>query len=850
MSLFANLRARAVQLFDNSDTGGIYSREQTKDELFRAKYKLPEPETPMQTVPVQLVVIESGGPVTGATFEGDLTLSESFLLFECHKNARACCFALPLVVVRRVERLPSRNYLFALQIELYPGHAIIVNFNGLISGCEEFCAMFKQNLRTNLPLAKQARKFSSTFYSEYMVDFLEWKRTTPNDEASKPQPPEGGLGRTFGFPGDAKKLRDRAKVRLWAEYFQSHGRNITLICQPGFYKLIRVGLPNRLRGEIWEECSGAVYHRLRSPNFYESMLLEYTGQTSLAIEEIEKDLNRSLPEYQGYQSPEGIDKLRRVLTAYSWKNPEVGYCQAMNIVAAALLIYQTEEQAFWTLNILCNNMLPGYYSRTMYGTLLDQKVLEKLMERTMPMLYVHMQKREVPLSVVSLPWFLSLFINAMPLVYAFRIMDIFFLEGSRALFQVALAIFKVNGEAILAAEDNTKIVEVLRNYFDTLDQPCGFPARPGKPPVTKFQELMVIAFREFSVITDKMIRGYRAKHESQILTEIETFAKRTQLRNLPKTSHLTVDQTSLIYDKFYASVQEQRPGLGGHTQNLSFSQFLTFLSGICLSMQPKYILRKELERNDFIRRLFKNWDHKSRDELSLADVVAGVDGLYSGNLMDAMNCFFELFAKENNVIDENGILAMSEAMLLFMRPFSQQDGLLDRKSQLELNKVTIEDPDRMAAAEDEIRQQQSVRYLSAVSGFIQRATAQAKLDGETVNITHHMDLIDFNEESDTEEKPETRPAGLSLPSFRMVVLADETLEDFFSETLRALMDLAGGASYRSPVLALRSVVDGLISDGYRMAGEVRRRIDELDKSMDGLDLDTNVTSSDRSLLED
>ena len=99
-----------------------------------------------------------------------------------------------------------------------------------------------------------------------------------------------------------------------------------------------MGLPNRLRGEIWELTSGSVYLRLRSPNLYKETLSKFSGRESLAIDEIEKDLNRSLPEYPGFQSDEGIGRLRRVLTAYSWVNTEIGYCQAMNIVVAALLM--------------------------------------------------------------------------------------------------------------------------------------------------------------------------------------------------------------------------------------------------------------------------------------------------------------------------------------------------------------------------------------------------------------------------------------------------------------------------------------------------------------------------------
>lgn len=433
----------------------------------------------------------------------------------------------------------------------YREQRITIHLVGSRQSCERFCDGLKRGLRGAVGNVGRLKKVIAECYTEYLL--------RPEDKKSA-DPPDAGLGMVFKYPGDPKKLRDRAKMRLWAEYLRDNGRNATLIRQPTFHKLIRVGLPNRLRGEIWELTSGSLYLRLENPTLYTDTLAKNTGKESLAIDEIEKDLNRSLPEYPGFQSEDGIGRLRRVLTAYSWINPDVGYCQAMNIVVAALLIYMSETQAFFLLSALCDRLVPGYYSSTMYGTLLDQKVFESLVEKTMPILWEHLVKSDVQLSVVSLPWFLSLYINSMPLVFAFRVLDVFFVEGPKVLFQVGLAILRINGEELLDAADDGAFISVLKSYFSRLDESAHPKSEnPKLRAINKFQELMVVAFKEFSGITHSSIQDLRLKNKDAVLNNIENFAKRTAIRNLgPDSKLLSPDELSAVYDRFYTKLYERQ----------------------------------------------------------------------------------------------------------------------------------------------------------------------------------------------------------------------------------------------------------------------------------------------------
>ena len=652
--------------------------------------------------------------------------------------------------------------------------------------------------------------------------------------------------------------------------------------------------------------------------------------------------------------------------------------------------YMSESQAFFLLSALCDRLLPGYYSTTMYGTLLDQRVFESLVEKTMPILWEHLVKSDVQLSVVSLPWFLSLYINSMPLIFAFRVLDVFFLEGPKVLFQVGLAILRINGEDLLDITDDGAFISTLKTYFSRLEESAHPNSENEKlRAVTKFQELMVVAFKEFAGITQSMISEQRAKHKDAVLDNIESFAKRTSIRNLgPESKRLSMDDLGFLYDRFYGILYEReqrmqvmredvdrrakasndkateivtgipgnsnieigRVGLGPSPTLMNYDGFREFLASITRwaiadapasrkdsmsekassvysghsgrgrspSVSPWGAANSEPADHDFLQRLYGKWNKDDNDGLSLQDVVTGLARVKgTTDIMTSISYFFDLYDDDHDgKVDREGILRISETLLFLTR---RGLGGTVPPSAVSTASTLDDGMDPKSPSADE-------RFLSSVSAFIRRCFEYADPDhpqnqtnsisSPTTNVSSSMDNFTIGD-SDSEEdlldlgpKPTasqhcspsnpppaalprrtsslghthtrstskrsanvaldpSNPLHITLPTFRMVILADDLLQQFFESAFSASFHLSDHPAHSSspaalttfsshaptlpaaprsgmvpPAKGLRGVLDNIVSDGMRVAGEVRKRVDEAHREMERSALQRSETDLD------
>ncbi|CAK9291103.1 unnamed protein product [Gordionus sp. m RMFG-2023] len=318
------------------------------------------------------------------------------------------------------------------------------------------------------------------------------------------------------------------------------------------HELITKGVPDILRGEMWALFAGAQNEMDNNPGYYTNLIASNAGKINLVTDEIERDLHRSLPEHPTFQTDSGIDSLRRILTSYAWRNPAIGYCQAMNIITSVLIIFtpQNEELAFWILVAICERLLPEYYNTKVLGALVDQGVFDQLLKDYLPDLQGKLQSFGLS-RMITLSWFLTVFLSVLNFKSALNVLDCFFYSGAKFLFQLSLTIFEVNKENILKCKDDGEAMLILTQYLDGIvnngpqnenfhiSSTGGLKSKSlkHKRPVQETIDIVKLihdSYFKFGDITNDKIEKLRLKYRLSVVQGIDEGNIKTIVRSLIK----------------------------------------------------------------------------------------------------------------------------------------------------------------------------------------------------------------------------------------------------------------------------------------------------------------------------
>ncbi|KAF1662049.1 TBC1 domain family member 2A, partial [Aptenodytes patagonicus] len=271
--------------------------------------------------------------------------------------------------------------------------------------------------------------------------------------------------------------------------------------------LIRSGIPVEHRQRVWTWIVSR--HCSHLPDHYQWLLRQSKSTEHPACRQIELDLPRTLTNNKHFSSPTSqlIPKLRRVLLAFSWHNPAIGYCQGLNRLAAvALLVLEDEESAFWCLVHIVENLMPAdYYSDTLITSQVDQRVFKDFLSEKLPRLMAHFEQYRIDVSLITFNWFLVAFVDSLVSDILLRVWDAFLYEGTKVIFRYALAIFKYNEEEILRIHDSVEIYQYLR-FFTRM--------------IVDGRKLMNIAFNDLNPFPMKLLRNRRSMHREELEAEL------------------------------------------------------------------------------------------------------------------------------------------------------------------------------------------------------------------------------------------------------------------------------------------------------------------------------------------
>jgi len=283
---------------------------------------------------------------------------------------------------------------------------------------------------------------------------------------------------------------------------------------------IKQGIPDDMRGQVWNKMIGSQAIRVMSSFDYKATLTEirqllvdlgvseYGGVNCISrlgqivgslvesnkentidspdtvimtrqwkkklhkkitvFRQIMLDIDRSFPSHKMFiegtsEGKEGRAALFRVLAVYAMYNPEVSYCQGMSYIAGMCLMNMEEEDSFWCLVSMFERpkYLAGYFDHSLGKIQRHAAVFERLMRQRRSKLYKHLEALGVSPLMYLTPWFMALFTSLPCWDAVLTIWDLLLLDGMSVIFQTALALLEVLSVEILPLKEIALVLPIL-----------------------------------------------------------------------------------------------------------------------------------------------------------------------------------------------------------------------------------------------------------------------------------------------------------------------------------------------------------------------------------------------------
>ncbi|XP_039282761.1 small G protein signaling modulator 3 homolog isoform X2 [Nilaparvata lugens] len=293
-------------------------------------------------------------------------------------------------------------------------------------------------------------------------------------------------------------------------------------------EMVRDGIPHSLRSQIWMRMSGALAKKQSYDMSYKDIVKSSNSDVLVTSKQIEKDLLRTFPANACFNdmNSTGVPRLRRVLRALAWLYPDIGYCQGSGMIAGSLLLFMEEEDAFWLMCTIVEDILPAsYYSPSLLGVQADQRVLRALIDSYLPEVDEVLRQHDIEISLITLHWFLTIYASVVHMKLLLRIWDMFFFDGSIVIFQISLGMLKLIEPSLKPLENSAQIFNALSDIPGSIDN---------------IENLFKVSWEVSTQLTDIVLETHRRRHLAYLMADEGGYlvGDPESARHLPK-QHLT-----------------------------------------------------------------------------------------------------------------------------------------------------------------------------------------------------------------------------------------------------------------------------------------------------------------------